>query len=190
MIKINLVPPEILAEEVKKRRLVQIGAGVAVGVLIFAGFSFMHYRKGVKLEQQHAELKEKYKKLEAIVKKVEAAESQARAVEARLKVMNNLDKARPFYPRFMTELLKHLVNGVWLNSLSVTGGQGKLKVSMSANALSIENVTEWLRTLGDSDSFSEPRLGALAFKADTVSFTMQAKYADPVLFPKKTGAKK
>ncbi|MFC1679866.1 PilN domain-containing protein [Elusimicrobiota bacterium] len=192
MIRINLVPPDILDEEVKKRRLVQFGIVAGFLGIIFAGFSFWHYYRGVKLDKQLAVLQAKYKTLEAIVKKVEDAESKARAVRARLEVMNSLDRARPFYPTFMTELLKHIVDGVWLDALNVSGGAGTLSLNMNATALSVRSVTNWLRTLEKSETFSGPKLGALSFKgggATEISFSMSVAYTDPGLKKRKKGKK-
>ncbi|MFH1724670.1 MAG: PilN domain-containing protein [Elusimicrobiota bacterium] len=178
MIRINLVPQEILDKELQKQRAVQIGVAVGFVVLIFAGISFVHYYKGVKLAGHLAEQEEKFKKLETIVKQVEALEAQALAVRSRLNVMQDLLKARPLYPRFMTALLKTLPDGIWLKTMTTGGSAQALDVDMSAQALTVENASDWLRRLEASDIFSGAVLGALQVSSadGSLAFSMRVTY--------------
>lgn len=181
MIKVNLVPQEILDKELQRQRLVQVGFVAGVFGLLFLGISGAHLYRGVSLARSLAESEEKYKKLEAVVQQVEALEAQARAVKARLDVMNELDRARPFYPRFMTELLKMLPSGVWLTTLDAkAGGADQLTLNMGAQSASVDSVTAWLRVLNSTGAFTAPALGPLKFgSAGEITFTMGAVYRTP-----------
>lgn len=177
MIKINLVPQELLDREVQKQRLAQVSVAAGFLAIIFLGISFTHYYKGVALEKRLVEAEAEFKRLEAIVKQVEELEAKAKAVKSRLDVIQDLLVARSFYPRFMTELLKNLGEGVWLVSLAATGSPTDLAVSMACQATGLEAATAWLRHLQASPTFKDPSLGAITLAADgLVTFPMQLKY--------------
>ncbi|HBL18017.1 MAG: hypothetical protein A2X36_07560 [Elusimicrobia bacterium GWA2_69_24] len=181
MIKVNLVPQEILDKELQRQRLVQVGFVAGVFGLLFLGISGAHFYRSVSLARSLAESEAKYKKLEAIVQQVEALEAQAKAVKARLDVMNELDRARPFYPRFMTELLKMLPSGIWLTTLDAkASGPDQLTLNMGSQSASVDNVTTWLRVLNSTGAFTAPALGPLKFgSAGEITFTMGATYRTP-----------
>ncbi len=180
MIKVNLVPQEILDKEAQKQQALQVGVVMGVFVLVLAGVSFGHYYKKVKLVKELAEMEAQLKKLEVIVQQVEALEAKASAVRARLNVMEDLIKSRELYPGFMTDLLKTFPPGVWLTSLTTTGAGKGLTVSMGAMARTPEDVSEWLRTLQKSERFSNPTIGAINMgAAGGNSFAMNAVYAPP-----------
>jgi len=187
MIKVNLVPQEILKKEEQRRQMVLVGIGAGALAVVFAAISFMHFHQSVTLAKDLEEAQAKYKKLEAIVKQVEALEAQARAVKARLKVMQDLDRARPFYPRFMTEFVKMIPNGIALPSFTVrAAGDKKLTITMPATASSIRTVTDWFRSLEDSEIFSGQTLSGLTFAADgKISFTMTTTYTEKKEEPEK-----
>lgn len=178
MIRVNLVPQEILDKEAQKQRAVQVGLVVGVLVLVMAGVSFSHYYTNVKLEKQLAEKNNQLSKLEKIVKQVEALETQARAVRARLNVIKDLLSARELYPGFMTEVIKTFPAGVWLTSLGTTNAGTGLSVTMASKARAPEDVSAWLRTLAKSDVFSAPVIGSITMDPVTgeQTFTMGTSY--------------
>ena len=177
MIKVNLVPQEILDRELQKQRLAQVSVAAGFLAVIFLGVSFSHYYKGVALEKRLVESESEFKRLEAIVKQVEELEAKAKAVKARLDVIQDLLVARSFYPRFMTELLKNLGEGVWLMSLTASGTPAEMKVSMSCQATGPESATAWLRQLQQSTSFKDPSIGSIVLAGDgLVTFPMSALY--------------
>ena len=158
------------------------GAAFPVSVIrllaiIFLGVSFSHYYKGVALEKRLAEAEVEFKRLEAIVKQVEELEARAKAVKSRLDVIQDLLVARSFYPRFMTDLLKNLGEGVWLKSLTAAGTSADLKVSMTCEGVGTDAATAWLRQLQASTAFKDPVLGAITVSADgMVTFPMVMAY--------------
>ena len=177
MIKVNLVPIEILDKELQKQRIAQFSVAAGCLALVFAGISFAHYYQGVKLEARRVETEAEFKRLEAIVKQVEELEAKARAVKGRLDVIQDLLSARTFYPKFMGRLLEVIGDGVWIASLSVSGGGNELAVSLQCQAVSSEAATKWLRALQDAVHFKEPAMGALTIASDgMVSFPISMKY--------------
>ncbi|MEE8425001.1 MAG: PilN domain-containing protein [Elusimicrobiota bacterium] len=179
MIRVNLVPQEILDKEAQKQQAVQVGIVVGALVLVLAGVSFSHYYTNVKLEKQLAEKNSQLSKLEKIVKQVEALEAQARAVRARLNVIKDLLSARELYPGFMTEVIKTFPAGVWLTTLGTSSEGTGLAVRMGSKAKAPEDVSEWLRTLASSDVFSSPVIGAIRMDPVTgeQTFSMTVAYS-------------
>lgn len=177
MIKVNLVPQEILDRELQKQRLAQVSVAAGFLAVIFLGVSFGHYYKAVTLETRLVEAEAEFKRLEAIVKQVEELEAKAKAVKARLDVIQDLLVSRQFYPRFMTELLKNLGEGVWVQTLGATGSTNELTVTMTCQATAPESATAWLRQLQASPVFKDPVMGAITIMSDNlVSFPMSVKY--------------
>ncbi|MBI5596125.1 MAG: hypothetical protein HY928_08565 [Elusimicrobia bacterium] len=177
MIRVNLVPQEILDKELQKQRLAQVSVAAGCLALVFAGISFSHYYKGVQLEARRVEAEAEFKRLEAIVKQVEELEAKARAVKGRLDVIRDLLTARSFYPQFMGRLLEIIGDGVWMKGISVAGASPELVVSLQCQASSSEAATKWLRALQDAVHFKDPVMGALSIDPDGgVTFPMTIKY--------------
>ena len=178
MIKINLVPQEILDKEKQKRYVFLASICAGFVVVLFLGLSFFHFYKGVRLQKHLKEQQVKLKSLEAIVRQVEELERKAAAVRARLNVITDLLKSRPLQPNFMEDLLKTFPSGVWLKSLQ-TSNKGKgLDVNMGAVSLSSEDIAEWLRVLESSERFHKPALGSInvSVAEGTSAFSMKVSY--------------
>jgi len=187
MIKINLVPQEILDKEVQKQRMVQVGIAAGFIFFIFAGISFKHYHKGATLATTLEEKEAKFKKLAKIVAQVEALEQQAKAVRGRLDVMKELDSSRPLYPRAMTDLLSTFPRGVFITSLTTQVDGKKVKLNMAASSLTSEDVSDWYRTLEVSEKFHGPKLGGLTLTTEgVVTFSMSMTYEDKTKDKKKS----
>lgn len=165
MIKVNLVPAEILAKAQQKQQTVQaIAAGVVVLVIV-ACVSAVHYTRLTKLQKILAVDQAELKRLEVIVAKVEELEKTAAAVKARLNVINDLLRGRPMYPYFMSDFVRSVPSGVRVRSLSTVGGgsnAGALKLSMSAEARSNQDIAEWVRRMETSGRFTGVELGAVS----------------------------
>lgn len=177
MIKINLVPQNILDKRAQKQQIVLVGlAAAAVGVVL-AGISFTHYSKSKRLQAELVESEDRLEKLQKIVALVEAIEVESNAVRARLNVIEDLLSARELYPRFMLNLLKTLPEGVWLAGLTTTGGGNELGIVMESRARAAEDVSEWLRTLAKPGHFEKSEVGGITIdpKGEHI-FTMTVRY--------------
>ena len=90
MIKVNLVPADILAKAQQKQQTLQAAVvGVAMLMLV-ALVSAGHYYRYNRLNRLMAKDNIELKKLEVIVAKVEELEKTAAAVRARLSVITDL----------------------------------------------------------------------------------------------------
>jgi len=147
MIKINLIPGEILADQEKKLRMLQAGAAASVLAFIIALVSAWRWNTEHSLEVRRETVRIELNKVNEKVKKVEEFEKTLAAVQSRLDVINNLLKGRLLNPYFMEDFARSLVSGVWVTSM-VTSNQGQgLKLTVQARALEKDQIANWLRTL-------------------------------------------
>jgi len=190
MIKINLVPQEILDREVQRQRMIQVSVAGAFVAVVVALVSMFHYQaKSGLLESLEVE-QAKLKKLQAIVDQVNAFESRAAAVRARLAVMTDLVKSRDLYPVFMTDLIESLPDGVWSDSFGTSGDAKKgLTFNLPSHAVSTRDVTNWLRSIEASSLFNDAKISGISIAQDGEHrFSMSLHYT-PGNRDKKTAAK-
>lgn len=178
MIRINLVPGDILSKAAQKQQTVQIAmVGGALGVLI-VGVSVLHYMKAVRLKKELAVAQEELKRLEEVVKKVQEAEAKAAAVRQRLKVIDDLLKERALYPYFMSDLAATVPLGIWVKSCQTATNPNKsLKLNMQLEANTSEDVATWYRNMEANGKFSTMEMGAVSVSAErTLAFSLTAVY--------------
>ncbi|MBI4423320.1 MAG: PilN domain-containing protein [Elusimicrobia bacterium] len=181
MIRVNLVPRELLDREVQRQRVLQASVvGIAVA-LVVVGVSVGHWYRASKFEAQLGELNKEYDKLAKIVAQVEELERTANAVRVRLGVIQGLLKGRPLYPYFMADLLTTMPPGVWLTGLTTSQKEpNTLAVTLPATANSSEGVSQWLRNLAETGQWEDPKLSAIsvsnAADSKTYSFSLTTIY--------------
>ncbi len=177
MIKINLVPVEILAKARQRQLVLQAAAIGSLMVLALAAVSFNHwYGKHllkITLVADEAELQ----RLDLVVKRVEEHEKAAVAVRARLGVIENLLLGRAYYPVFMSEFARSVPAGVQVNTMAAsTLVPGTIKLTISAIANSNENIAAWVKTLEMNAKFGLIELGAVTASGIAYNFAMSATY--------------
>jgi len=177
MIKVNLVPAELLGKAKQRQLLLQAAvAGTLLGIVL-AGVSFGHWFGKHRLEQQLAYDEAELKRLDAIVKQVEELEKAAAAVRARLSVIEDLLLGRAFYPIFMSDFARSVPAGVKVNSMTTGGGgAGTIKLSIGAVANSNEDIAAWIKTLEKNAKFAAIELGSVSGSGGTYTFGMTATY--------------
>src|SRR5690349_5170015 len=105
MIKINLVPQDILFQEQQQLRKLQGGAVAAGAALVVVLISGVQWYRVNRLETRQHEVEKEYKdKWADIGAKLEAKKAAADALRTRLNVITDLLKGRPLYPHFMVDL--------------------------------------------------------------------------------------
>lgn len=186
MIKVNLVPKEILAKAQQKEQMILASLAGTVVIALVVLLSLGHVYRLKRLEKRLAEEEGKLKKLEVIVAKVEELERTATAVRARLNVITDLLKGRPLYPYFMSDFAKSVPLGVRVKLLSTMGGgsaAAPLKLQITAEAKTNDDISDWVNAMDGSGRFTNTEMGAVtAVEAgDRVfNFTLVSLYT-PVL---------
>ena len=186
MIRINLIPRDILAKEEQKQQTTQAIAAGAVIVIVLAAVSFGHWYKLNSLEKKLVAEKQEYDKLQKIVEQVQALEATAAAVRTRLGVVTDLLKGRPLYPYFMVDFVKTMPTGVFLTTLGTKNlPNNQLAVNAAASASTPETIADWMRSLVNSGRFSDPGLSAISVTGPELNrthmFTIQTNYKNPSL---------
>lgn len=177
MIKVNLVPSEILAKAKARQLVLQAAVLGGCVALLFVGASFGHWYGKHALEITLVEKEAKLKELDAIVKQVEELEKAAAAVRARLNVIEDLLLGRAFYPIFMSEFARSVPAGVKVNSMTTaTLSPGTIKLVISAVANSHEDIVAWAKALEKNAKFGLVELGAVAASGSTYTFGLTATY--------------
>jgi Tfp pilus assembly protein PilN len=158
MIKVNLVPAELLAKAHQKQQLLQAGAAGVAALIVLVLISLGHYYTLEKLQHQYAQDDARLKKLQVIVAQVEELEKTEAALKARLGVITDLLKGRTTYPYLMSDVAKSVPGGIRLKTLTATGGGssvGAIKLNFTAEAQSNDDIAAWLRKM---DGFgNEPK---------------------------------
>lgn len=186
MIKINLIPLELLKKE--RRRLRKVQLSMAAGFFLFSllSISVFHWWRAHQQEVKFREMSAKLSKLQEIVTQVEQLEQTAAAVKARLQVITELLKGGLLYPYFMQDVAQNLPQGVWLTNLSTSlGPNNTLKVTTSASSFSSDDIADCINKFNATGRFSSIELGAIAgITAATgrmFNFSLIADYKHPSL---------
>ncbi len=184
MIRINLVPAEILAKAKEKELLFRAALAAAATCMFLLFLSWFHYSQMTKEEKSLSEAQAKLKKLEVIVSEVDKLESEAKAIRQRLSVISTLIKGRTFYPYFMSDFVRSVPFDIQVKNLSTTGGGSQmspLKLNISAEAAAQDDIAEWMLRLKNSGRFSNIDLGAITrvdSEQKTYNFTLTALYTN------------
>jgi Tfp pilus assembly protein PilN len=180
MIKVNLVPAEILAKARQRQMMLQgalVGSLLAV-VLVLT--SVAHWFGLYRLQNDYNYKESRLKKLGAIVAQVEELEKAAAAVRARLGVIDGLLKGRAFYPFFMSDFARTVPAGVRVMGMTTaTQPNSAVKLSITGSAVSNEDVAAWVRALQATPRFSAVELGPLSSNGkNQVNFALTAVYTN------------
>ena len=180
MIKVNLVPGDILAKARQRQLILQASVvGGLLGVVLLM-MSFFHWFGLYRLQDDFAYKESKLKQLAAIVAQVEELEKAAQAVRARLGVIEDLLKGRAFYPIFMSEFAKTVPPGVRVTSLNTSGqGAGTLKLAISGFGNTNEDIASWVKALERNPHFKMVELGPVSVSGPRLyTFTLQTTYTN------------
>lgn len=179
MIKVNLVPAELLAKARQRQLMLQISVVGAASLLLVALISAGHWYGMHSLKNQLAYAEAELQRLDAIVKQVEELEKAANAVRARLGVIEDLLRGRSFYPVFMSDFAKSVPAGIRVVALNTTvTGPGSLKMSITGMADNNEDIAAWVKSMEKNPRFAAVELGPVTASALQSAFTMTATYTN------------
>lgn len=156
MILINLLPHR---EAARKRRKDIFNVSVLLAALLgglIAGTIFFWYQAAITQQaDNNLVLESEIKKLESQIKDIAGLETEIAALRARQQAVEDLQSDRNLPVHLMTELVKQLPDGVYINKMS----QVEQVVSLGGGAQSNERVSELLRNLaGNTPWFTKPEL--------------------------------
>lgn len=177
MIKVNLVPSEILAKAKQRQLLLQAAVLGSLMGLVLVVVSLGHWYGKHTLEITLAADEMELKRLDRVVKQVEELEKAAAAVRARLSVIEDLLLGRAYYPVFMSEFARSVPAGVRVVTMGTsTLSPGTIRLSISAVANSNEDIAAWVKTMEKNVKFGVIELGGVSASAGTYTFALSATY--------------
>lgn len=169
MILINLLPHREVARKRRKEAFqATMFASFLVGVAI-AGAIYWWFQIMIADQQaKNAYLQTEIKVLEGQIKEIASIEDEIAALRARQKAVEDLQSDRNLPVHLMSELVKSLPDGVYINSLKQAGQS----ISIQGTAQSNERVSEMLRNLSNNSPwFSKPELVEIV--ASTMALTQR-----------------
>lgn len=156
MILINLLPHREIARK-KRKDLFNTGLGLSalVGGLL-AGLVFLWFQAQISAQQDKNQiLQTEIQKFDIQIKDIAGLESEITALRARQQAVEDLQADRNLPVHLLSELVKQLPEGVYINSMRQDGQS----VQLQGVAQSNERVSELLRNLsGNSPWFTRPEL--------------------------------
>jgi type IV pilus assembly protein PilN len=148
VILINLLPHREAARK-RKREMFFISLAIAalIGGLI-SGATYSWYLAQIEVQQgRNKFLQTEIERIDQQIKSIAALQSEISALKARQTSVENLQGDRNLPVYLLSELVKQLPDGVYINSIK----QENQVVLMTGIAQSNERVAELLRNLGDSE---------------------------------------
>ena len=149
MILINLLPHREAAR--KQRReffFVMLGVSALLGGLICGGVYSWYQTQISSQKDKNTLLKKEISKLEGQIKDIANLQQEITALRARQDAVEELQSNRNIPVYLLTELVKQLPDGVYINSLK----QDNQSVWLTGVAQSNERVSELLRNLANNSS--------------------------------------
>lgn len=156
MILINLLPHREAARKLRRDIFnVSLGASVLIGGLL-AGIIFLWYQAQISGQQdKNRLLQTEIKRFDEQIKDIATLEAEITALRARQQAVEDLQADRNLPVHLLTELVKQLPDGVYVNSMR----QENQMVTLQGVAQSNERVSELLRNLANKTPwFSKPEL--------------------------------
>lgn len=158
-IRVNLLPRVVREREAiqtRKRKLL-VAAALGVVAIILSGLLFLQRLKAEEARLNFVE--GELKKIAGIVPQVERLKKEKAAVEKRMKVIEGLLLGRARWLDLLLEMTKTIPSRVWFKSVSLPD---KDQVSISAQALSVADISLLMERLKASPRFEEVSLGSVS----------------------------
>ena len=167
MILINLLPHREAARKQKREFFfVMLGIAALLGGLICGGVYSWYQTQISSQKDKNTLLKKEITRLEGQIKDIAGLQQEIAALRARQNAVEELQGNRNLPVYLLTELVKQLPDGVYINSMK----QDNQTVLITGVAQSNERVSELLRNLGNnSTTLYRPEL--VEITASTVSLS-------------------
>ncbi len=178
--KINLLPwREELRQEQKKQFAIMMFLTVLLAAAIVG---LIHMQMGAKIDYQLSRnnyVGSEITRLDKEIAEIKDLRKVRRSLLERMEVIQDLQGSRPSIVHLFTEIVGTVPNGVYLETLSQTGGN----LVMNGQAESNARVSTYMRNLSNSEWLRDPNLTVIEIedkKVNRVStFTLTVKQTSP-----------
>ncbi|MBA4708049.1 PilN domain-containing protein [Aquitalea aquatica] len=155
MIRINLLPHREQKKAAHRLRFqLLLGSAVAVALLIIGISYFVLDSRQSRQEERNQFLQAEITKLNQQIKDIGMLKKQRDDLLARKQLVERLQQGRNDAVHVFDQLLRQTPDGIYLKSFKQTGNT----FSFSGYGLSGARVSNYMRTLAQSQIFSEPQL--------------------------------
>jgi Tfp pilus assembly protein PilN len=171
MVSINLLPKEIVAQQQMKKLTLLVGAVVVLVAVVTMVFWGMRKSQELQLQNEINQLNVDLHRLQDVVNQVKQLTTQKQNLDARKQLVERLLNSGLVYPKFMTDIMKLIPDGVWLTSMNttVTRGPNKLitQIRVTLNCSSYDKIViaDFLSNLENSSNIAgkvmNPQLGII-----------------------------
>lgn len=180
MAHINLLP---WRAKLRKERQRQFATAILLSVALVGLLMFVvHLHMAGLIEAQDARnefLNQEIAALDKRIKEIKELESTKAKLLARMNVIEQLQRSRPYVVHLIDEMVRVVPEGVHLTSFEHRGAG----ISLQGVAQSNARVSAYMRNLDNSAWFGDPRLDVIQTKERDNSriseFTLQAKQTVP-----------
>ena len=180
MTSLNLLPwREERRQEQKKQFVVML---VITCVLAAAIVGLIHVQMQAKIDYQLSRnrfMTNEIKKVDEEIKEISELQKVRRSLIERMEVIQDLQGSRPSIVHLFTEIVSTVPNGVYLKTLTQSGGNLLINGEAESNA----RVSTYMRNLSASDWLKEPNLTVIEIEDITVNristFTLTVKQTSP-----------
>jgi type IV pilus assembly protein PilN len=180
MTRINLLPWREWERQEQKK---QFGIWSVLSLLLAGSIMLLiHIQMGAKIDYQVSRnnyITGEIKTLDKQIAEISELQKVRRSLLERMEVIQDLQRSRPSIVHLFTEIVGTVPNGVYLQSLTQTGGN----LVMNGEAESNARVSTYMRNLSGSDWLKDPNLTVIQIEDKKVNrisaFTLTVKQTSP-----------
>jgi Tfp pilus assembly protein PilN len=173
MVNINLLPKEILEQQRLQQLLKVVFAGIGGIVSLLLILLLVKISEIPILNEQILKLDKELKQVQPIVDEVNKLKGIKTTLETRKQLVEHLLNSGLVYPRFMTDLMEVLPEGVWLTNMNTTTTRGPdknillIKVNLNCSSYDKIVIADFVSNLDNRENlFKEVKLGPINVTQD------------------------
>lgn len=171
MVRINLLPPEILEARHRRSRWMKVVAGVGIVILALAAVFAFLLLDTWKLEERLADLEQERFALEAEIATYEHYEEMQAEVESKQAIAGAAMGRAQDWPSLLTDIGTFIPQRVWLTNLAMnyphTNGEADVGGIVQFQGLTYAHpqTAQWLKRLEEIEQLADARC---RFSAETI----------------------
>lgn len=178
--RINLLPWREERRQEQKKQFVMMT--LMTCVLSAAIVGLIHFQMQAKIDYQLSRnrfMSNEIVKVDEEIREISELQKVRRSLIERMEVIQDLQGSRPSIVHLFSEIVSTVPNGVYLKTLSQTGGNLLVNGEAESNA----RVSTYMRNLSSSEWLKDPNLTVIEIEDKTVNristFTLTVKQTSP-----------
>lgn len=179
-VRINLRDWRAEKRALRQKQFTNVAALSAVGVAAIVGLIWTTYSGAIDYQRERNNLlKAEIAKTDKKIKEIQALEQTRARLVARMEVIETLQSKRSQVVHFFDEIVKTLPEGVFVKSISESGG----KVQLIGQAESNARISSYMKKLDASPYFTNPNLVVIQTSGSgnvrVSNFTLKVQHIAP-----------